>query len=93
LGDLDKMEAAARSAIVLYSDAPAQWIELTCALGLQGKTAEARMAAKVLKKLSPTFAPDNFFDIAQKVYGKRFTSAVRADYRALCSTLQRAIGG
>jgi hypothetical protein len=39
------MEAAARSAIELCSDAPAQWIELTCALDLQGRTAEARTAA------------------------------------------------
>jgi len=90
LGDLARMEEAARGAIELYSDSPAQWIELTCALGLQGKHAEARMAAQVLKKLSPVFAPDNFFEIARQFYGKRFTGAVKADYRALCSTLQRA---
>jgi TolB-like protein/DNA-binding SARP family transcriptional activator len=91
LGELKKMEAAARNAIELYSDAPAQWIELTCALGLQGKTAEARAAAKVLRKLSPAFTPDKFFEIAQRFYGKRFAGPVKADYRALCSTLQRAM--
>ena len=67
MGDLEQMEASgARTAIELYSDAPQQWIELTCALGLQGKIAAARAAAKVLKKLSPTFTPDKFFDIAQQ---------------------------
>ena len=91
LGELGKMEAAARSAIELYSDAPAQWIELTCALGLQAKTAEAKAAAKVLRKLSPAFTPDKFFEIAQQFYGRRFSNPVKADYRALCSTLQRAM--
>lgn len=88
LGELDKMEEAARNAIELYSDAPAQWVELTC--GLQGKIAEAREAAKVLKKLSPVFTPDGFYEIARRFYGSRFAGPVQADYRALCSTLQRA---
>ena len=91
LGELEKMEAAARNAIELYSDAPAQWVELTCALGLQGKAAEAKVAAKTLKKLSPAFTPDRFFQIAQQFYGKRFSGAVKADYRSLCSTLQHAM--
>lgn len=91
LGELEKMEAAARNAIELYSDAPAQWVELTCALGLQRKNAEAKAAAKVLRKLAPTFTPDKFFDIAQQFYGNRFAGAVKADYRSLCSTLQRAM--
>jgi TolB-like protein/DNA-binding SARP family transcriptional activator len=91
LGELEKMEAAARNAIELYSDAPAQWVELTCALGLQGKTTEARAAAKVLRKLSPAFTPEKFFEIAQQFYGRRFAGPVKADYRALCSTLQRAM--
>jgi len=91
LGELEKMEAAARSAIELYSDAPAQWVELTCALGLQGRGAEAKAAAKVLMKLSPAFTPDRFFEIARQFYGKRFAGPVKADYRALCSTLQRAM--
>lgn len=91
LGELKEMEAAARNAIELYSDAPAQWIELTCALGLQGKTVEARAAAKVLMKLLPNFSPDNFYAIARQFYGKRFVASVKADYRALCSTLTRAI--
>ena len=90
LGELDKMEEAARNAIELYSDAPAQWVELTCALGLQGKIAEAREAAKVLKKLSPVFTPDGFYEIARRFDGSRFAGPVQADYRALCSTLQRA---
>ncbi len=91
LGELEKMEAAARNAIELYSDAPAQWIELTCALGLQGRAAEAKEAAKVLIKLSPIFTPDRFFEIARQFYGARFAGPVQADYRALCSTLQRAM--
>jgi TolB-like protein/DNA-binding SARP family transcriptional activator/Tfp pilus assembly protein PilF len=91
LGELGKMEAAARTAIELYSDAPAQWVELTCALGLQGKNAEAKAAAQVLRKLSPTFTPDKFFEIAQQFYGKRFAGPVKSDYRALCSALQRAM--
>jgi TolB-like protein/DNA-binding SARP family transcriptional activator len=91
LGELDKMEGAARNAIELYSDAPAQWIELTCALGLQGRNAEAKAAAKVLRKLSPAFTPDAFFEIAKRFYGRRFAGPVKADYRTLCSTLQRAI--
>jgi TolB-like protein len=91
LGELDKMEAAARSGIELYSDAPAQWLELTCALGLQRRTTEAKAAAKTLMKLWPTFTPDGFFELAQQFYGKRFTAGVKADYRALCATLQRAI--
>jgi TolB-like protein/DNA-binding SARP family transcriptional activator len=91
LGELKKMEAAARNAIELYSDAPAQWIELTCALGLQDKAAEAKEAAKVIKKLSPGFTPDRFFEIARHFYGARFAGPVQADYRALCSTLQRAL--
>jgi tetratricopeptide (TPR) repeat protein len=90
LGEFGKMEAAARSAIELYSDAPAQWIELTCALGLQGKTAEAKAAAKALMKLSPAFTPDRFFEIARQFYGTRFAGPVKAD-KALCSTLQRAM--
>jgi tetratricopeptide (TPR) repeat protein len=91
LGEFGKMEAAARNAIELYSDAPAQWIELTCALGLQGKTAEAKAAATALMKLSPAFTPDRFFEIARQFYGTRFAGAVKADYRSLCSTLQRAM--
>jgi TolB-like protein/DNA-binding SARP family transcriptional activator len=91
LGELEKMEAAARNAIELYSDAPAQWVELTCALGLQGKAAEAKVAAKTLKKLSPAFTPDRFFEIARQFYGARFAGPVKADYRSLCSTLQRAM--
>lgn len=91
LGEFGKMEAAARSAIELYSDAPAQWIELTCALGLQGKTAEAKAAAKALLKLSPAFTPDRFYEIARQFYGTRFAGPVKADYKALCSTLQRAM--
>jgi hypothetical protein len=66
--ELGKTEAAARSAIELYSDAPAQWVELTCALDLQGKTAEARAAAKIPPKLSPAFTLDKFFQIAQLGY-------------------------
>jgi hypothetical protein len=91
LGELEKMEEAARNAIELYSDAPAQWVELTCALGLQGRTAEAKEAAKVLKKLSPAFVPGGFFEIARRFYGPRFTGSVQAEYRALCSTLERAL--
>ena len=37
------------------------------------------------------FTPDKFFEIAQQFYGKRFTNAVRADYRALCVALARAM--
>jgi TolB-like protein/DNA-binding SARP family transcriptional activator len=91
LGELEKMEAAASNAIELYSDAPAQWIELTCALGLQGKTNEAKAAAKVIRKLSPAFTADRFYEIAQQFYGKRFTGSVKTDYQALCSTLRRAM--
>jgi hypothetical protein len=85
------MEECARTAIQLYSDSPAQWIELTCALGLQGKSENARAAAKVLRKLSPDFTPDGFYEIAQRFYGKRFTGSVKASYAALRATLQRAI--
>ena len=74
-----------------YSDAPAQWIELTRALRLQGRNAEAKAAAKVLRKLSPAFTRDAFYEIAKRFYGKRFVGPVKADYRTLCSTLQRAI--
>jgi len=91
LDQLEEMETAARTAIELYSDAPAQWIELTCALGLQGKTAEAREAAKVLNKLSPAFTPERFFEIARHFYGPRFTGSVQTGYRELRSTLQGAI--
>ncbi len=91
LGELEEMEAAARTAIELYSDSPGQWIELTCALGLRGRAAEAKEAAKVLKKLSPVFTPEGFFELARRFYGKRFDGAVKADYRALCSALQRAM--
>jgi hypothetical protein len=85
------MEESARSAIELYSDAPAQWVELTCALGLQGRMAEAKEAAKVLRKLSPAFTPEGFYEIARRFYGARFDGSVQAEYRALCSTLQRAM--
>jgi hypothetical protein len=84
------MEAAARSAIELYSDSPAQWIELTCALGLQGKMGAAKGAARVLHKLSPHFTADAFFEIARKFYGARF-GTVRQSYRQLHSVLQRAM--
>jgi TolB-like protein len=91
MGELGKMEASARNAVELYSDAPAQWIGLTCALGLQRKTAEATAAAKVLRKLSPGFTPDGFFEVAKRFYGRRFAGPVKADYRSLCSTLQRVM--
>ena len=91
MGELGKMEASARNAVELYSDAPAQWIGLTCALGLQRKTAEATAAAKVLRKLSPGFTPDGFFEVARRFYGRRFAGPVKADYRSLCSTLQRVM--
>jgi TolB-like protein/DNA-binding SARP family transcriptional activator len=91
LGDLKQMEASARAAIELYSDSPAQWVELTCALGLQGKTAAARAAGKILKKLSPTFTGDGFYEIAQKFYGPRFTKSVKAGYQGLRLALQRAM--
>jgi TolB-like protein/DNA-binding SARP family transcriptional activator len=91
LDQLGEMEAAARAAIELYSDAPAQWIELTCALGLQGRNAEAREAAKVLKKLSPAFTAEGFFEIARHFYGPRFTGSVQTGYRELRSTLQRSM--
>ena len=90
-GDLKTMEASARQAIALFSDSPAQWIELTCALGLQGRTMEAKQAGKVLRKLSPTFTAEGFFEIARKFYGKRFTPGVKNDYRGLCAALQRAL--
>ena len=92
LGELDKMEETARNAIELYSDAPAQWVELTCALCLQGKIAEAREAAKVLKKLSPVFTPDGFYEIARRFYGSRFAGPVQADYRALLDAAARDVG-
>jgi TolB-like protein len=91
MGDLKHMEECARTAIQLYSDSPAQWVELTCALGLQGKSENARAAAKVLRKLSPDFTPDGFYEIAQRFYGKRFTGSVKASYAALRATLQRAM--
>ncbi len=91
MGDFDRMEAAARSAISLYSDSPAQWVELTCALGLQGKHAEARAAGKVLKRLSPAFTADRFYEIARIFYGARFAGSVQREYRALCTTLGRAL--
>jgi len=43
----------------------------------------------VFRKLSHT--PDAFFEIAKRFYGKRFAGPVKADYRTLCSTLQRAM--
>ncbi len=89
--DPDYAMAQARQAIALFSDSPAQWIELTCALGLQGKAREANQAAKVLRNLSPSFTAEGFFEIARKFYGKRFTAAVRNDYRGLCTALQRAL--
>jgi hypothetical protein len=42
-------------------------------------------------KLSPAFTPDRFFEIARQFYGTRFAGPVKADYKALCSTLQRAM--
>lgn len=90
LGELDQMEAAARSAIELYSDSPAQWIALTCALGLSGKIGAAKEAAKVLRQLSPTFTAEGFYDLARRFYGARFQS-VRRGYRQLHSVLNRAL--
>ena len=72
-------------------NSPAQWIELTCALGLQGKNSAAREAAKILRRLAPAFTADGFFDIAQRFYGKRFSHRIRAEYRDLCAALQRAM--
>jgi hypothetical protein len=42
-------------------------------------------------KLSPGFAPEKFFDIARRFYGRRFSAFVKADYRAHCATLQRVM--
>jgi TolB-like protein len=91
LGDLKNMEAASREAVELYSDAPAQWLELTCALGLQNRIAESRETAAVLKQLAPHFVPQSFFALARRFYGKRFTSDIESDYRQLCATLEEAI--
>jgi hypothetical protein len=43
------------------------------------------------KKLSPVFTPEGFYEIARRFFGSRFAGPVQADYRALCSTLQRAL--
>jgi TolB-like protein/DNA-binding SARP family transcriptional activator/Flp pilus assembly protein TadD len=91
LGDLEQMEAASRGSIELYSDAPAQWLELTCALGLQGKLEESRTAGTVLKKLAPEMSAKGFFETAKRFYGKRFPGEVEAEYRALCATLEDAL--
>ncbi len=90
LGDLERMEAASRSSIELYSDAPAQWLELTCALGLQGKREESRKAGAILKTLAPEMSANGFFETARRFYGKRFPGEVEAEYRTLCEKLADA---
>ncbi|PDT74296.1 BTAD domain-containing putative transcriptional regulator [Bradyrhizobium sp. C9] len=90
-GDLEAMEDSARRAIELYSDAPAQWIELVCALGLQGRYGEAREAAIILKRHLPDFTPQGFLDIARAFYGRRFPGEVERDYSRLCQTLTHAL--
>jgi tetratricopeptide (TPR) repeat protein len=91
LGDFEQMEAASRGSIELYSDAPAQWLELTCALGLQGRVEESRKAGAILKKLAPEMSANGFFETAKRFYGKRFPGEVEAEYRTLCAKLDDAI--
>ncbi len=91
LGDLAQMEAASRGSIELYSDAPAQWLELTCALGLQGRLEESRKAGAILKQLAPAMTAKGFFETAERFYGRRFPGEVEAEYRTLCATLDEAI--
>jgi hypothetical protein len=54
------------------------------ALGAQG-------GGEGAEETSAAFAPEKFFEIAQQFHGKRFAGPVKADHRALCSTLQRAM--
>jgi TolB-like protein/DNA-binding SARP family transcriptional activator/Tfp pilus assembly protein PilF len=84
------MEQAARQAVSLYSDAPAQWIALTCSLGLQGKRDEATRTGAIVKRLLPSFSARSFYAVARGFYGKRF-AAEEEHYRQLCSILEDAL--
>ena len=84
------MEAASRRSVDLYSSYPHSWIALTCALGLQGKTAEAHEAASTLKTLHPNFGAEKFYMIAEGFYGRRFPGKVATEYRRLCDVLAQA---
>ncbi|MBR1092012.1 hypothetical protein JQ621_31525 [Bradyrhizobium manausense] len=89
---LADMESAARQAISLYSDAPAQWIALTCSLGLQHRRREAVKAASILKQMIPAFTAQAFFGIAKNFYKDRFPRE-EDGYRRLCSALEDALTG
>ena len=90
LGALEDMEAVSQHSIELYSAYPHSWIALTCALGLQGKAAEAQEAASNLKALYPNFSADNFYRTAERFYGGRFPGAVSAEYSQLRAVLTEA---
>ncbi len=88
--NLHEMEKAARQAISLYSDAPAQWIALTCSLGLQRRTREAAKAAGILKGMIPGFSAEAFFELSRHFYKERFVEEEEG-YRELCLVLQDAL--
>jgi TolB-like protein/DNA-binding SARP family transcriptional activator len=90
LGSLEAMEAASRRSVDLYPAYPHSWIALTCSLGLQDKTADAKEAGANLKALYPTFRADNFYSLAERFYGRRFPGAVSAEYKQLHAVLVRA---
>jgi TolB-like protein/DNA-binding SARP family transcriptional activator len=90
LNELKDMEAASRQSIELYPHYPHSWIALTCSLGLQRRTQEAREAGKVLRDLQPRFRASHFYDAARHFYGRHFTGQVAGEYRALRTVLSQA---
>ena len=91
LHDLDAMERESRRSIELYSDYPNSWIGLVSALGLQGRTAEARESGRVLRTINPSFEAARFYEISRQVYGARFRGPTMAGYRQLRSVLGTAL--
>ena len=90
LHELEDMEATSRQSVGLFPGYPHSWIALTCALGLQGKEAEAREAGRMLRHLHPGFGAARFYNVARRFYGHRFIGTVSTEYRALRAVLSRA---
>lgn len=93
LDELLEMEAASRRSVRLFPGYPHSWIALTCALGLQHKTQEAKEAGRMLRHLHPRFNAQRFYQTAERFYGPRFPGEISEEYRRLCAVLTEATDG
>lgn len=91
LADWERMESSARRALELFRRFPWGWVALTCALGLQERWREARLAGEMVRETMPRFSGLSFYVMARFMYGRRFRGDTKAGYVQLRQVLERAL--